>query len=124
MKVSSHKKNTIIKFVVALIKEYKKMAIERKENLLIKLCVKILNKKLRKLGILGSSQCFKKKKIVEKDFLKRNLTNVMKIKWKLTTFSEVLKLIKQRRVMMKDKILKTPNLLISKDSENFLKIHI
>lgn len=123
MKVSETKKNTIIKLLVKLIKEFRQISVVKKENFLIKLCTKILNSKLRKLGIIGQTQCLKKKIITEKDFFKRNLLNAIKKRWKVVEFSEIIQLIKQKKIMIGDKILKRSDPLISISSENFLKIH-
>lgn len=123
MKVSDTKKSTIIKLLVKLIKEFRQISDLKRENFLIKLCTKILNSKLRKLGILGQSQCLKKKIITERDFFKRNLANVIKKKWKVVEFSEIIQLIKQKKIMIGDRILKRSDLLISISSENSLKIN-
>jgi len=124
MKLSKFRKNNWINVLVKLIQSFKKIFTSIEKTSFAKLCIGILNKKLQKLGILNTGQCAKNARISEKDFLKRKLIMIVKNKWKSLNFTEILKLIKQKKITYKDRPVNSPNIFLSKEFENRLKIII
>lgn len=124
MKLSNLEKNNWISVLVKLIHRFRNILASLEKTSLAKLCMKILNKKLQKLGILNPDQCVKTVRISEKDFLKRKLIMIVKNKWKSINFTEIIKLIKKKKITYKDKPVKSTNIFLSKASENQLNIII
>ena len=90
----------------------------------IKLCIKILNQKLKNLGVLKFNQCIETKFISEKDFYKRKITNIIKAKIKNIQYGEILKLIKKKKILLKNIIIHTSDIFLSLISEQTLDIKI
>ena len=90
----------------------------------IKLCSKILNQKLKNLGVLKFNQCIETKFISEKDFYKRKITNIIKAKIKNIKYGEILKLMKKKKIFLKNIILHNSDTFLSLNSEQFLDIKI
>ena len=88
------------------------------------LCIKILNQKLKKYGILKRKQSILTKIFSIKDFTDRKLYKIVQNKIKNTDSSLILKLYKEKKILFKKKPVKSLNLFLDTESEKFLKIKI
>ena len=88
------------------------------------LCIKILNQKLKKYGILKQKQSILTKIFSIKDFTDRKLFKIIQDKIKNLDSSLILKLFREKKILLKKKPVKSLNLFLDIESENFLKIKI
>jgi len=120
------KKNNLkkIKIFLQLLFKIKQQIITKDRNSFVNICIKILNHKLYNIGVLKLAQCFLSQSITEKSVLQRSLLNILTKKLNSLNNGNILKLIKKKRVVLNNKEITTPNILLGIISENDLDIKI
>jgi len=113
-----------IKSIINLIFVVKQQILSKNKNSLNQTCVRILNAKFHELGILKPTHCFLTKILTENDLLKRKILNILKIKLNYLNNIQILKIIKKRKVIFKNKIITSHNIFLGLKDENFLNIKI
>lgn len=117
-------KNKKIKKIINLIYKFRQAFKSGERNPLVKLCLKILNQKLQTTGVLGSNQCLSSKCISENDILKRGLITILKNKLKIKNNNEILKLIRNEKIFLKNSLLISQNVFLTLESERNIEINI
>ena len=118
------KKFDKINNVVKLLLNFRKNATFVKTTPTIKLCFKILNQKLRKLGVLNQNQSISNKVISSKDFLKRKVSKILKRRLIHMKTSEIIELIKKKKIFLNNSVLRSSDVFLSIENEKFLEIKI
>ena len=113
-----------IKSIINLIFVVKQQILSKNKNSLNQICVRILNSKFHELGILKLTHCFLTKIMTENDLLKRKILNILKIKLNYLNNIQILKIIKKKKVIFKNKIINSHNIFLGVKDEKFLNIKI
>ena len=121
---NKQKKFEKLKTILKLISNFKKITRLNKNNLLVDLCINILNQKFYEVGVLRPKQSIDKRNITKKNFLKRTVKNIIKTKIPDIKYEEITNLFKKKKVCLNEKIVEDPNLLIGINSERVLDIKI
>jgi hypothetical protein len=117
-------KNKKIIKIIKLIYKFRQSIKLKEKTPLVKLCLKILNQKLQKIGVLDLNQCLITRYISENDVLKRRLTNILKNKLRTKNNAEIIKLIKNKKIFLKNRVLDLPNVFLGLESERIVEIKI
>jgi hypothetical protein len=124
MKKLKNEKLKKIRILTKKILEFSNSIRNVEKSQFIKLCTKILNQKLKNIGVLKFNQSIETKFISEKDFYKRKITNIIKAKIKNIQYGEILKLMKKKKILLKNIIIHTSDIFLSLISEQSLDIKI
>jgi len=88
------------------------------------LCIKILDQRLKKSGVLKSKQSVLTRTFGINDFSNRKIYRIIQNKYKNINFSLILFLFKKKRILFKEKPVKSLNTLVDIESEKFLEIKV
>ena len=97
MKLELSNDHEKIKLLIYMISKIKQRIILLKKTPIAKLCTKILNDKLKILGILNKNQCILSKVIKTKNFLRRKISNILKSKFRNLSRENIIHLFKKKK---------------------------
>ncbi len=110
--------------LIKLLANIRKKIIANKQTSFTALCIKILDKKLKESGILKPKQSVLTRAFDINDFSNRKIYRIIQNKYKNINFSLILFLFKKKRILFKEKPVKSLNTLVDIESEKFLEIKV
>ena len=124
MKLELSNDHEKIKLLIYMISKIKQRIILLKKTPIAKLCTKILNDKLKILGILNKNQCILSKVIKTKNFLRRKISNILKSKFRNLSRENIIHLFKKKKIIYNGLPVTSLNKLIDLNKQKCLEIKI
>lgn len=110
--------------LIKLLASIRKKIITNKQTFFISLCIKILDQRLKKSGVLKSKQSVLTTTFDISDFSNRKINKIIQNKYKNIKFSSILYLYKKKMILFKGKPVKSLTTLLNIESEKFLEIKV
>jgi hypothetical protein len=110
--------------LIKLLANIRKKIITNKQTSFTALCIKILDQRLKKSGVLKHKQSVITRTFDVNDFLNRKIYRIIQNKYKNINFSLILCLFKKKMILFKEKPLKSLSAFVDIESEKFLQIKV